>query len=170
MSVYRPVFEALDQAGVRFVVVGGLAVVLHGRARFTADVDLVLDLSPQQAGAAIDALEGLGLRPRLPVAASDFADPQRRQQWIEERGMDVFTLWDPSNPLLVIDLFARAPLPFRELWAEACVKEFVGLQVKVASLQHLIAMKRRAGRAIDLEDLRFLETLSETGEEKDDGS
>ena len=46
MSTIASVFAALDEAGARYVVVGGLAVVLHGYARLTSDIDLVVDLRP----------------------------------------------------------------------------------------------------------------------------
>jgi hypothetical protein len=47
MSLYVPVFEALNGMQVRYVVVGGLATVLHGYARLTADIDLMVDLEPE---------------------------------------------------------------------------------------------------------------------------
>jgi hypothetical protein len=49
MSLYVPVFEALNHMQVRYVVVGGLAAVLHGYARLTADIDLMVDLEPEEA-------------------------------------------------------------------------------------------------------------------------
>jgi hypothetical protein len=91
VSLFEPLFEALNQAGVRYVVVGGLATVLHGFARLTADVDLSVDLDPAEALKAIDTLLGLGLQPRVPVEARRFADPEVRRAWIEEEGMQVFT-------------------------------------------------------------------------------
>ena len=39
MSLFEPIFEALNRQNVRYVVVGGVAVVLHGHARLTADLD-----------------------------------------------------------------------------------------------------------------------------------
>ena len=44
-SDFEIIFQALEQAGARYLTVGGVAVVLHGTPRFTADLDLVLDLS-----------------------------------------------------------------------------------------------------------------------------
>ncbi len=51
MTLYEPVLAALDAAGVRFVVVGGVAVVLHGHPRMTADLDLVVDLTASRLAA-----------------------------------------------------------------------------------------------------------------------
>jgi len=74
MSLFEPIFTALNDAEVRYVVVGGVAMVLHGHARLTVDIDLVVDLDDQPAARAIDALVGMGLRPRAPVNPRDFAD------------------------------------------------------------------------------------------------
>src|SRR4051794_36445117 len=74
VSLYADVFGALDRADVRYVVVGGVAVVLSGHARLTVDLDLVLDLGQDNALRAVDALLGCGLQPRLPVDAHQFAD------------------------------------------------------------------------------------------------
>ena len=64
MALFEPVFRALNDTGARYVVVGGLATVLHGYARFTADADLVVDLAPTPAKHIIDALTALGFVPR----------------------------------------------------------------------------------------------------------
>lgn len=72
------VFQALQAASVRYLVVGGVAVVLHGHPRFTADLDLVVALEPGNARAAVEALAGLGYRPRPPVDGRLFADSAAR--------------------------------------------------------------------------------------------
>jgi len=74
VSLFEPVFEALNRAHVRYVVVGGLATVLHGHARLTADIDLVIDLSPPEATKTLEALVDLGFRPRAPVDPLAFAE------------------------------------------------------------------------------------------------
>ncbi len=118
-GVFLPIVEALNAADVRYVVVGGLAVVLHGHARLTAGLDLVVDLEPAGALAAIRTLLDLGFQPRAPVAAKDFADPTIRRSWIDEKGMRVFSLYDPANPVASVDLFVEHPIPFADLLARA---------------------------------------------------
>lgn len=49
MSIYEPIFSRLNEQGGRYLVVGGLAVVLHGHARLTVDLDRVVDLAPEAA-------------------------------------------------------------------------------------------------------------------------
>jgi hypothetical protein len=159
MSLIEPVFQALNDAGVRYVVVGGLAVVLHGHARLTADVDLAVDLEDQEARRAIDALVGMGLCPRVPVDPKEFADRSVREGWIRDRGMQVFSMFDPSNPMRVVDLFAENPIPFEDLWAHAQKVSLRTTTVRVASIPDLIHLKRLAGRPQDLADIAHLEAI-----------
>ena len=84
MALYAPLFRVLNAAGIRYVVVGGVATVLHGHARLTADVDLILDLEEKAAARAVRALTALGLRPRAPVDPEEFADARIRESWIRD--------------------------------------------------------------------------------------
>jgi hypothetical protein len=45
MAIFAPLFDALNKANIRYVVVGGLATVLHGYVRLTVDIDLAVDLT-----------------------------------------------------------------------------------------------------------------------------
>ena len=168
MALFEPLFKALNDAGVRYVVVGGLAVVLHGHARLTVDVDLVVDLDEGQALRAIDALVGLGLRPRVPVNPRDFADRSVRETWIRDRGMQVFSMFDPSNPMLVVDLFVDHPVPFEELWSRSQELELRDTIVRVASIPDLIRLKRLAGRPQDLADIEQLEAILKAKRTRED--
>lgn len=161
MGIYDDVYVALTEAGVRFVVVGGTAVVVQGHARMTVDLDLVVDLAVGPATAAVTALSGLGLLPRLPVDVREFADEATRRSWVEQRNLQVFSLYDPDNPWREVDLFATEPIPLAELWAQATVLDVAGVSVRVASRRHLIAMKRQAGRPQDLADIAALEELAD---------
>ncbi len=161
LVLYEPVLQALERRSVRYVVVGGVATVLHGHLRFTADLDLVVDLAEAQVRAAVDALLETGLRPRLPVDPYDLADPAIREGWVRERGMVAFPLHDPARPTLGVDLLVEADPAFVRLWEHAIRLPLSTLDVPVASIDDLIAMKRRAGRPKDLLDVAELEAISE---------
>ena len=168
MAVFEPIFKALNDVNIRYIVVGGLAVVLHGHARLTVDVDLVVDLDEEPALRAIDSLVGIGLRPRAPVNPRDFADPAVRKGWIRDLGMQVFSMYDPSNPLRAVDLFVDYPLPFEELWSRSCEFELQDTTVRVASIPDLIRMKRLAGRSEDLSDIEKLEAILDAKKQRKD--
>jgi hypothetical protein len=67
-------FRRLNDAGVPYVVVGGIAVILHGYKRLTDDIDLVVSLRPEDAARCVEVARGLGLRPRAPVDPALFAN------------------------------------------------------------------------------------------------
>jgi hypothetical protein len=160
------IFKALADAEVDYLVVGGFAVIMHGHLRATRDLDLVLGLRPDNCARGLDALSGIGLRPRLPVAMADFADPAKREDWRQNRNMLVFQLWDPLNPERSVDVFVREPLDFGSMLAEAVVKEFNGVPIRVASIRHLIQLKRAAGRPQDFSDIEALRIVAaKTGQE-----
>lgn len=161
MGLYDDVHRALHGAGVRYVVVGGTAVVVQGYPRLTVDLDLVIDLAPTSSRDAVSALTSLGFLPRLPVPALQFADPDVRREWVERRHLTVFSLYDPGDLLREVDLFARDPVPFEELYAAADVVHLASTPVRVASKEHLIAMKLAAGRPQDLADVHALRQLDD---------
>ncbi len=160
------VLEALNSAGVRYLVVGGVAVVLHGHLRTTADLDLVVQLERDNVLRAVRALAGLGYRPRAPVAAEAFADEEVRESWVRDKGLTVFSLWSSQAPTLEVDLFVREPFGFVDVFARALRVPLERTSAWVISLPDLIALKGRAGRPQDLQDIEALRALEadEAGE------
>jgi hypothetical protein len=163
----REIFQAL--ADCDYVVVGGLAVLLHGHLRATRDIDLVIALGPDNCRKALAALASVGLRPRLPVKFEDFADAEKRRDWYENRNMVVFPLWDPGNAQRAVDLFVKVPDETPQLFERAATRDIDGIPVRIASIPDLIAMKRSVGRPQDLDDIVALrEIAKETGVTGDD--
>jgi uncharacterized nucleotidyltransferase DUF6036 len=160
MSLFEPVFVALNAVEARYVVVGGLATVLHGYARLTADIDMIVDLDPPELEKTLEAMSALGLRPRAPVDPLAFADAEVRRNWIEEKGMTVFSFWDPQVPMREVDLFVEHPIPFAELWQRSELVHLDVTAVRIASISDLIALKRLAGRPEDLQDIEALEAIA----------
>jgi predicted nucleotidyltransferase len=159
VSVFEPIFQILNTAGVRYVVVGGLATVLHGYARLTADVDLAVDLAPEEATKMIQALVARGFRPQVPVLPEEFANPAVREVWLREKHMRAFSLVDPTNPMRVVDLLLKPEVPFEELLARSQEVMLNRTMIRIASIDDLIALKRHAGRPQDLLDIEQLETI-----------
>jgi len=158
---YKALFEQLNSSRCGFVVVGGLAVILHGHARLTTDTDLVVDLSAAELPAFLDVLDNLGFRPRVPVELRSFCNPELRRLWQQEKGMQVFSLFHPDQPRWVIDLFTESPIAFHDLSRRSVLKEIERTPVRVASIDDLIAMKRIADRDIDRSDIESLKQIKE---------
>lgn len=157
------VLASLNAAGVRYLVVGGVAVVLHGHLRTTADLDLVVSLEPSNARRAIDAVAALGYRARAPVPAERFADAAERAAWISEKELTVFSLWSDRLPGLELDLFVREPFDFEQAWARRVTVSLDTTTATVVGLQDLLALKREARRPQDLADVEALEAIAGAG-------
>lgn len=112
MPQFEQIFAALRSAAVRYVVVGGVAVNLRGYQRFTKDLHLVVELIPDNARRALEALQGLGYKPNIPVKAADFADPEIRASWIRDKGVMVFQMYSDRSRVTV-DIFVEHPIPLR---------------------------------------------------------
>jgi hypothetical protein len=154
------VLAALNAANVRYLVVGGVAVVLHGHLRTTADLDLVVQLAPDNALRAIHALTSLGYRPRAPAPVEHFANPSVRSSWIRDKGLTVFGLWSEQLPGLEVDLFVEEPFDFDAVYARALRVPLDATTAPVVALDDLIALKRASGRPLDLSDIEALLALS----------
>jgi len=164
LATFERVVRALNEARVRFILVGGVAVVAHGYGRMTQDLDLVIRLDPESVRAAFEALESLGYSPRVPVTASGFADPAQRARWIEEKGMQVLNFhsdWHRETP---VDLFVTEPFDFETEYGLALVQDVApGMPVHIVRLETLLRMKDGAGRPQDLADameLRHIHGIS----------
>lgn len=164
MGAIEEVLAALNAARVRYLVVGGVAVVLHGHLRTTADLDLVVQLTRQNALEAVRALARLGYRPRASVSAEDFSDPAVRAGWLSEKGLTVFSLWSDGAPGLEIDLFVAEPFDFDEVYARALRVPLDSTTASVVSLDDLVRLKRSAGRPIDHADVEALLAIAEERE------
>ena len=159
-SSVEAIVRTLNAGGVRYLVAGGLAVVAHGYVRFTADVDLIIDLEPSNVGRAMRALAQLDYRPRAPVGLDEFADPQQRATWAREKGLTVFSLYSPGHPATELDLFVEVPFNFEGAYRSARQMEVApGVSATFVGFDDLVHLKTRAGRPQDLLDIENLTTL-----------
>lgn len=158
---YELIFSTLATHNVRYLVAGGMAVILHGVMRFTADLDLFVDMSKENVLALCRAMSDMGYTPRVPVTPEDFADPNKRRQWIEEKHMKVFTFIDVNNPVVVIDIFVFEPIPFADAWNNRTMIAYKGIDLHVVDKEDLIRLKTLAGRPQDIEDIKALRMIKD---------
>ena len=159
LGAFDSLVRALEQAGVRYLVAGGLAVNAHGYLRFTRDVDLVLQLARANVISAFGALELVGYRPLVPITAAQFADSAQREQWIRDKGMTVLNFWSDRHRETPIDVFVTEPFDFDEEYARALVKPLGSVSVRFVSIPTLVRMKEAAGRPQDRIDIEYLRKL-----------
>jgi hypothetical protein len=160
---YEDVFRELDRRRVRYVVVRGVALVLHGVVRLTADLDLMVQLERANLVAFVEAMEALGYRPRVPVPASEFVESENRRRWRVEKGMAVFSFYHPTDHGKLIDVFVDEPIAFLEVDQAKTVIKAADLSIPIISVPHLKQLKRISGRPQDLADIEALEAIERIG-------
>ena len=101
--IYYDIFKAFDDRGLDYVVIGGVALVMHGAVRLTADLDLMVALDTENLRKLVEIMGRLKYLPRIPEPAEALLDPVKRQEWRERKHMEVFSFYAPDQPLALID-------------------------------------------------------------------
>ena len=138
---------------LRYAVVGGYAVALHGAVRGTVDIDIALIWSLESLRRAERALTGIGLMSRLPISAADVF--RFRDEYVENRNMVAWNFYNPANLTEQVDIVVTYDL-------EGKRRQRIGTPdgpIQILSRKDLIAMKRASERPQDLEDADALEWL-----------
>lgn len=149
------ILQALLEAQVEFILIGGLAAQVHGSPSLTRDVDVCVNLDGENLDRLAAALRGLAaIRRGLPDGVSAPVDARAL------RAGDVFTLGTRFGDL---DVLAHPDpgLDFDSLAERSIRAELFGLPIMVASLEDLMSMKRAAGRPKDRIELEILGALRE---------
>ena len=139
---YGDVFDALERNSVPYVVVSGVAVVLHGHIRPVFDLDVVIASTPDEQNRAMQTLMQAGFVPSIPVPLNF---------------LTVLRMFDQSER--EIDVFVKYHIPFNELWASSEQIRVGDHVARVASLEHLLRAKRITARPHDLMDVEALLAL-----------
>jgi hypothetical protein len=155
------IVKALNDAKVKYLIVGGVAVVAHGYERFTKDLDLVIGLERKNIIRGLRALIAIGYQMRIPVTPEQFADPALREQWRREKNMVVLQLWSDTHRRTPIDVFVYEPFDFAKEMARALrVPVFGKESAAIVSYDTLLDLKKSAGRSQDLLDVEKLRKLN----------
>lgn len=146
MLIYD-VVDVFDTNKIRYAIVGGYALALHGLVRNTVDIDIVLKLRLKDFEKAEDALKSLGLSSRLPITAKDVIS--MRDEYIKKRNLIAWSFVDYVNPMRQVDILINTDMD------DISVKNIsVGSRkIRVASLQDLLKMKTLSARPQDLIDI-----------------
>jgi hypothetical protein len=138
----QAVFASFHARECRYVVLGGIAAVLHGVPRATFDLDILIEASPDNARRLLDALRD------AEMGTADLVTPEE----LLAHEITVF------NDRVRLDVQTSTPgLDFASAWRRRVTMQYQGQVFYVVSREDLIASKRAAGRPIDLEDVRSLE-------------
>lgn len=151
--------QSLTDAQVDYVLVGGLAVQLHGYMCSTFDIDLVLAMNDENLARFVDVAKRHGLTPGIPVPIESLRDADQIDRWRRGKGMLAFSLREPQAGGGVVDVIVRPEVSFDRLMVNAVVGDLFGRHVPIASIDDLLVMKRAANRPKDRLDIEALERI-----------
>lgn len=138
------------------LVVGGVAVNLHGYLRFTGDLDILVLIELSNLEKVERAMKALGYVERLPISLRTLQNSEQVAQWVEEKNLRAFTFMPPNENPLQIDIIIEESLEFYDYMKNKVDKEISGVLIPVVSIDDLITMKKKAGRDKDLFDIEAL--------------
>ncbi len=142
-SDFKEFIQLLNENKVRYLVVGGYAVAFHGYPRYTKDLDVWIDMTPENAERVLQALEKFGFG-SLDLQPGDFLEQEQ-----------VIQLGYPPNR---IDLLTTLKgLTFSDCYKSGIDMEFSGIHMNFIDIESLKKNKRAVGRLQDLADAENLE-------------
>jgi len=140
---FKEFVQSLNDNGVRYLVIDGYAVALHGYPRYTKDIDIWIEMTPENAAKMVAALEQFGFG-SLGLQAADFLVPDQ-----------VIQLGYPPSR---IDLISTPPgVDFEPCYASSVEAVIDGVTVCFIDRESLRKSKRASGRLQDLADLENLQ-------------
>lgn len=140
-ELLKKLAQALDVAGIPYMVFGGQAVLLYGEPRLTRDIDITLGIDPSEPGPLLALIRQLGLR----ILVSD-AEDFLRQTF-------VLPVLDPPSGVRIDFVFSLTRYERRAI-DRAKLMALDEVQVRFVSVEDLIVQKIVAGRPRDLEDVK----------------
>ncbi|RYZ91930.1 MAG: hypothetical protein EOP06_05760 [Proteobacteria bacterium] len=150
MLLYQ-ILDVFENHKLKYAVVGGYALALHGLVRATMDIDFVLTLRQADYEIAEAALLSIGIQSRLPIRAQDVI--KMRKEYIENRNLIAWSFVDYKNPTRQVDILITKDLKTIETERISVG----GRKITVATLPELMKMKKEAGRPQDLIDLKNIQ-------------
>ena len=154
MTFLEKACAALSASDVKYAVVGGHAVALHGAVRGTVDVDVVISWSLVGLRRVEAALANIGLVSRLPITAEDVY--QFRDEYINKRNLIAWNFYNPNDLSEQFDLVINTDLKGKRTQRVTLSSG----DIRILSRRDLIVMKKESGRPQDLEDVSALERLT----------
>ena len=141
-SLFKDLLNALNRCEVKYLVVGGYAVMLYTEPRFTKDLDIWVEATPENAARVYRALAGFGA-PLVNIQPEEFAKPDLLYQLgVAPSRIDILT--------------SISGVVFADAWPRRKEADFDGITATFIAVEDLLINKRATGRAVDLLDCERL--------------
>jgi predicted nucleotidyltransferase len=146
MSEFEEILKTFEEFRVKYLVIGGHAVMFYTEPRYTKDIDLFIEASQENARLVFQALAHFGA-PLAGLSERDFAENGAYQMGLPPFRIDIF--------------MSVSGVEFAAAWPRRVRTRVGGVEANIVSREDLIAMKKALGRHIDLHDVEQLEKSTE---------
>lgn len=153
MADYQSLLKEFADKKLRYLIVGGVAVNLHGYPRFTNDIDILLALDHDNLATMANIMKSLGYQQRLPISIEELGDTDRVQSLMKDKGLVAYSFIHAQEPQFNIDVLIGESREFEKFTAHMMHADVWGLDVPVVSIDDLIAMKQNSEREKDVQDV-----------------
>ena len=153
---YADVIKKFNSAQVKYAIVGGVAVNLHGYVRMTVDMDIILELEDKNLAKAVTIMRESGFTCKVPVDPIGLADTKTRQDWIENKNLKALNFYRKSEE---VDFVIDTNVKYENV--KISILSIRDIHYPIVSKEDLIKMKTGTGREKDKEDIRNLLNLIE---------
>lgn len=164
MLDYLAIFKKLNEKGIKYIVVGGIAVNLYGIPRMTYDIDLLLDIEDDNLKKFLTIMKKWGFKPKAPVNIMDFVLKEKREEWIKNKHMKAFSFVNTEWAISEIDVVIDSPVDYRKAHEKINHITLQNISIPVISIDNLMKMKHATGRKQDEADIRYLRGLKDEKE------
>lgn len=161
---YIDILKSLYDNKIEYLIVGGVAVNLHGVPRATFDFDLVISTDKSNILSLIKVLGEGNYIPSLPEDPIQLADPKKVEYWIKEKNLIAFSFYNEKHSHQVVDIIIKHPLDFQEAFKRKLTKPIDDFELYLASIEDIIIMKTESARPKDMKDIEFLNKAKEFNE------
>ena len=158
---FEEIFRHLHENKIRYLLIGGVAVNLHGFSRTTDDLDLWIDLEQKNINKFSKVVKSIGWKPKIPESVESLGNAKKRKSWIKEKDMKVFSIYNPLNLIEQADIMVREYIDFKSAYKRR--EELIADTIKISlmSIPDLIRLKKIAARERDVLDIRALNRIKE---------
>ncbi|MFH1670751.1 MAG: nucleotidyl transferase AbiEii/AbiGii toxin family protein [Patescibacteria group bacterium] len=153
MANYQSILRAFQEQNLQYIIVGGVAVNLHGYPRFTNDIDILLALDQNNLAKMANIMESMGYQRRLPIAIQELGDTDKVHTLIKKKGLVAYSFIHAKEPQFNIDVLVAESMEFEKFASKKIIAEAWDLQIPVVSIDDLISMKQNSDREKDIQDV-----------------
>lgn len=165
MFIYEDILREFQKDGIKYIVIGGIAVNLHGALRSTADLDILLEMSEDNLKRFLVILKNNNYRSKQPIDPIQIVDKKIREYLVAEKNLKAVNFYKKGG-FEEVDIIIDSPFGFKEAKNDIIWVRSGSIRIPLLSIDGLIKMKKNSGRTVDKLDIDALRRIKRLREKE----